>query len=189
MCDPSWSWSVMIITWPYLRVFRSSSDEYFLLYCRPRILMRLLISALSIIWNHALILSVTYIQYCAKVMRAKFVLCSHKFSRKFRTIFRKSFFENSKNFRRNVAWKIENLEKLTKVRRNEVSNKRNSEEFLHKKEESSRNFRRNERNMEISWRSYSKINITLCHPRATLWHACMNCIRFHFIAHISFALQ
>lgn len=52
MCEPSWSWSVMIITWPYLRVFRSSSDEYFLLYCRPRILMRLLISALSIIWNH-----------------------------------------------------------------------------------------------------------------------------------------
>ena len=58
MCEPSWSWSVMIITWPYLKVFRSSSDEYFLLYCRPRILIKLLISALSRIWNH------TFSQLC-----------------------------------------------------------------------------------------------------------------------------
>lgn len=52
ICEPSWSWSVIIITWPYLKLFRSSSVEYFLLYCRPRILIRLFISALSRIWNH-----------------------------------------------------------------------------------------------------------------------------------------
>ena len=33
-------------------------------------------------------LELHYVQYCAKVMRAKFVLCSHKFSTKFRTMYR-----------------------------------------------------------------------------------------------------
>ena len=51
MCEPSWSWSVMIMTWPYLKLLRSSSEAYFLLYCRPRILIKLLISAFSRIWN------------------------------------------------------------------------------------------------------------------------------------------
>ena len=52
MREPSWSWSVMIMIWPYLKLLRSSSDVYFLLYWRPTILIRLLISAFSSICNH-----------------------------------------------------------------------------------------------------------------------------------------
>ena len=52
MWEPSWSWSVMIMMWPYLKLLRSSSVEYFLLYWRPTILIRLLISAFSRICNH-----------------------------------------------------------------------------------------------------------------------------------------
>lgn len=42
----------MIMIWPYLKLLRSSSDVYFLLYWRPTILIRLLISAFSRICNH-----------------------------------------------------------------------------------------------------------------------------------------
>ena len=87
-------------------------------------------------------------------MRAKFVEIRPLFSQIFKEILNdilRSLFENSKNFRRNVAWSIENSKKLTKFRWNEVWKERKSEEFLHKQEETSKNFRNNERNMEISW--------------------------------------
>ena len=49
--DPSWSWSVMIISLPYRNVFNFSGSSYFSLNWRPMILITLLISAFSIIWN------------------------------------------------------------------------------------------------------------------------------------------
>ena len=48
MCDPSWSWSVMIIKRPYRKAFKSSIVRYFFPYCNPMILTMLLISAFSI---------------------------------------------------------------------------------------------------------------------------------------------
>ena len=106
-------------------------------------------------------------------MRAKFVEICPLFPKIFKEIsndISQSFFENSKNFRRKYCVEIENSEKLMKLRWNEVSNERNSEEFSHKWEETSRHFQRNESNMEISWRTDSKINITLYHLKPTLWH-------------------
>ena len=78
------------------------------------------------------------VQYCAKVMRTKFVEICPLFSQIFKEIsndISRSFFKNSKNFRRNVAWPIKNPERLTKFWWNEVSNERNIEEFSKKRKE------------------------------------------------------
>ena len=94
-----------------------------------------------------------HVQYCAKLIRAKFVeirpLCSRIFKEISNDISR-IFLQKFEKLLKKCCVEIENSEKLTKLRRNEVSNERNSKEFSHKQEETSRNFRRNERNMEIS---------------------------------------
>ena len=56
MCEPSWSWSVMIISRPYRKALRSSIERYFLPYCNPMILTMLLISAFSINYEKKLTL-------------------------------------------------------------------------------------------------------------------------------------
>ena len=60
---------------------------------------------------------VAHVQYCAKVMRANFVEIRPLFSRIFNEIsndISRSFFENSKHFRRKFVWSIEKSPRLTK---------------------------------------------------------------------------
>ena len=48
MCDPSWSWSVMIMMWPYRSDLTLS---YAVPWRRPRICLMYEISALFMIWS------------------------------------------------------------------------------------------------------------------------------------------